>query len=351
MSKCYILGAGFSKAVSDLPVMKDLTKRFWQIRNREQEQGHRNRVTWGNRIESYLNCLERMFFVEPCIKKGQRYEECNFQENLEAVISFIDLNTSGQITAREINKDGKRIHVSKRTPFSNFPDLDEIRRCIQTYTYLALIKPDVDTQALDPFIQHIAQNDKLITFNYDLIIERALYERGIWKPKDGYGIRFKGFPRLASSQDSKSTLQIYKLHGSLNWEPDLNLQLFYDDHEPIFPGYLQDGSRSSRPEYQGKNHNLWMMPSFMKEFPVPEFLDVWEEAFKALGESEEVVVIGYSLPKEDSAACVLLGTTDISQKRLVLIDPKADELQERYQAITRNKCITKFYSLESFLSS
>jgi len=260
MSRCYILGAGFSKAVSDLPVMKDLSKKFWQIRDQEKQRGHRNRVEWGNRIKGYLDDLEKEFFEKPCIRNDETYEECNFQENLEALISFIDLNTSGEIKAR-VKKNGTKSSYTKRALFSNLPNLDDLRTCIQTYIYLALIKPDVNTGALDPFIQRIAQNDKLITFNYDLIVERALYEQGIWKPKDGYGMTFKGLPQIANSHNSESKIHIYKLHGSLNWEKDGKLRFFHDDKEPIFPGYLQEGSGSKFSEYQGKHLGLWIMPS------------------------------------------------------------------------------------------
>ena len=108
MGKCYILGAGFSKAVSNLPVMKDLAKTFWDIRNQENQLGHNNRVAWGDKIREYLLYLETELFVKPCIntKNGDIYKECNFHENLEALISFIELNISGEIKARvtEIEK-------------------------------------------------------------------------------------------------------------------------------------------------------------------------------------------------------------------------------------------------------
>jgi hypothetical protein len=218
MNKCYVLGAGFSKAVSDLPVMKDLSEEFWQVRSQEHQFGNDNRVKWGNRIRDYLDYLEKEFFTKPCIRAGETYEECNFQENLEALISFIDLNTSGTIRARVVDRDGNKSSYSKRSLFWNFADLPELRTCIQTYLYLTLIKPEVNTEALDPIIRHISQTDKVITFNYDLIVERALYERGIWQPKDGYGITFKELPKIASAHNSRSRVCIYKLHGSLNWE-------------------------------------------------------------------------------------------------------------------------------------
>lgn len=357
MGKCYILGAGFSKAVSNLPVMKDLAKTFWDIRNQENQLGHNNRVAWGDKIQEYFLYLEEEFFVKQCIdtKNGETYKECNFQENLEALITFIDLNTSGEIKARVTDKNGNTSSYSKRSLFWNFTDLDELRTCIKTYIYLALIKPKTKNDALEPFLRRIESDDKIITFNYDLIIEKALFDIGVWKPKNGYGINFEDFPSITESHDIESRVQLYKLHGSLNWEPDflsnknLKLQFFYDDNEPIFPDYLQAGS--NYPQYQGKHLGLWILPSFIKQFTVPELIGVWKKAVTAINDSDEVVIVGYSLPKEDSAACLLLGTTRISKKRLILVDPNVDELKNKYQTITHNRRIKKYYSLEDFVNN
>ncbi len=352
MGKCYILGAGFSKAVSNLSVMKDLTKKFWDIQNKEKKIAHNNRVSWGDKIQDYLLFLENEFFVKPCIdiKNGETYRECDFQDNLEALISFIDLNTSGEIKARVTDKDGNTSNFSKSSLFWNFTDLSELRACIQTYIYLALIKPEIKKDVLKLFIKKLKERDvKIISFNYDLIIERALFDVGIWKPKDGYGIDFKDFPNITKSHDIESEIQIYKLHGSLNWGPDLKLRFYYDDNEPIFPDYLQ--SSSNAPPFQGKHLGLWMLPSFIKQFTVPELIRVWEKAFTVINDSDEIVIVGYSLPKEDSAACLLLGTTGISKKRLTIVDPNVDKLQDRYQKITSNKHIRKYCSIEDFVNT
>ena len=351
MGRCYILGAGFSKAVSNLPVMKDLTKKFWDIQNEEKYLRHNNRVEWGNKIQDYLRYLENEFFVKPCIdiENGETYRECNFQGNLEALISFIDLNISGKIKATVIDKNGNTSSSSKSSLFWNFTDLSELRTCIQTYIYLALIKPEIKKDVLKPFIEKIKERDlKIISFNYDLIVERALFDIGIWKPKDGYSIDFKDFPSIKESHDIESEVQIYKLHGSLNWGRDLKLRFYYDDNEPIFPDYLQ--SSSNVPPFQGKHLGLWMLPSFIKQFTVPELIRVWEKAFTAINDSDEIVIVGYSLPKEDSAACLLLGTTEIAKKQLTIVDPNVDELQAKYQNITSNKHIKKYCSIEDFVN-
>ena len=232
MGRCYILGAGFSKAVSDLPVMKDLTERFWAIRTNERRQGHKNRVAWGDKIEEYLLYFEEEFFVKPCIdvENGETHSECDFQENLEALISFIDLNTSGEIKATLINKEGVPFNFAKRSLFWNFTDLEELRTCLQTYIFLSLIRPKVKSDALVSFLNLIEVDDKIISFNYDLIVEKALFDMGIWKPRDGYGIEFTDFPPVVRSHEIESSIQMCKLHGSLNWNLNYSLRFFYDDN-------------------------------------------------------------------------------------------------------------------------
>ncbi len=351
MGRCFILGAGFSKAVSNLPVMRDLTKTFWDIRSREALLGRCNRVRWGDRIQDYLRHLETEFFEKPCIdtENGETYTECNFQENLEALVSFIDLNASGEIKATVTDKNGRASSYSKSSLFWNLTDLDELRTCIETYIYLALIRPEIKRGVLDRFLRKFESDDEVITFNYDLIVEKALFELGIWKPRDGYGIVFDDLPIIVKSHVIESRVKIHKLHGSLNWNSDFSLRFFYDDNEPIFPGYLRDGS--NRHQYQGKHSGNWMLPSFIKQFTVPELIGCWDRAFRAMKDADEIVIIGYSLPKEDSAACLLLGTTALSEKRLTLVDPNADKLHCKFRMITSNKHIEKFYGIEDFVNA
>lgn len=350
MNRCFILGAGFSKAVSDLPVMKDLSKTFRSIRKREEDRNHKNRVIWGDRIFEYFEFLETEFFRKPCIndENGWNYEDCNFEENIESIISFIDLNTSGIIKARIIDKNGKKSSFSKPSLFWNYTDLDELKSCIQTYIYLSLIDPAVKTKLLNSFIDQVNEYDTIITFNYDLIVEKALYATGYWKPKDGYGISFNQFPDISPKQLEASKVKIYKLHGSLNWKSDLSLQFFQDNNEPIFPRYLLKEENNIR-QYQGKHSGCWIMPSFIKQFDFPALLVVWQKALDAIKNASNVTVIGYSLPKEDSAACLLFGTTDISEKRFTIVDPNFAKIGHRFQSISRGKKIAKFSSLEDYL--
>lgn len=59
-----------------------------------------------------------------------------------------------------------------------------------------------------------------VTFNWDTLLDRALWESGAWQVDDGYGVRFRGVmdngwrDTVAPQRPSKPLL---KLHGSMNW--------------------------------------------------------------------------------------------------------------------------------------
>ena len=83
MRKCFVLGAGFSKAVAKLPLTRELTKKFWDVLEKEKELGHNNRVFWGESMKKYV----------------EKYVDPLEQENLGAILSFIDINLSSPINS------------------------------------------------------------------------------------------------------------------------------------------------------------------------------------------------------------------------------------------------------------
>jgi hypothetical protein len=357
MGRCFLLGAGFSNAVAGLPAMRQLASEFKTIQDREHKAGHENRTFWGEQITQFLDELEDEFFRKLLnIEGGESYERCTFRENLESIVSFIDLNLSGEIRA-EIIRGENRSDFSKDMLFWNRTDLKGLRDCLKTYVYLALIGPRKDSALLGSFIDNMLPGDTIVTFNYDLVVESALFRRRLWCPNDGYGIRFENIPPADQRNDVPTKFLLNKIHGSLNWEgpdmfqPQLELEFFYDDGTPIFPGYLKDERPRRGLPFQGGHGGCWMMPSFVKQFAIPELLQVWENAFAALKKADSVVAVGYSLPPEDSAACLLLGTTDLREKSLTLVNRNSEKLVGRYMKITSHKdtAIKLYTNLEDYL--
>jgi hypothetical protein len=179
----------------------------------------------------------------------------------------------------------------------------------------------------DRLARLVRQRDTVISFNYDLGIERALRQAQLWDIKKGYG-----FSLETSSQ--RSPVEVLKLHGSTNWrallfggkigffaaganslggrpilcfEPDLEYLGYPDPVDPLCP---QRGIAASLPAI--------IMPALPKRFHFattfgPEWKQFWDRLWKrakrAIQSADELVVIGYSMPAVDERArALLLGT-------------------------------------------
>jgi hypothetical protein len=152
--------------------------------------------------------------------------------------------------------------------------------------------------------QRIDRDSTVITFNYDVALERALIRAGKWDVGTGYG--FTAFPDRSTSPTT-----IYKLHGSVNWfqapmqenPPPLiftrDLKLFgYDD--------LMD-PRIGRDGVAVYNQGTLILPDARKTFFWERFwLPLWNATGERLRGASEVFIHGYSMPAADSKARELL---------------------------------------------
>jgi hypothetical protein len=176
----------------------------------------------------------------------------------------------------------------------------------------------------------IQDGDVVITFNYDVSLDRELRKAKRWEISEGYGFD------IETPNVPKSGTTLLKLHGSTNWMDSL----FRGHRAGTFSqGYGED-SRGLRPVvlprefeflgYEGvadpkfsgggvDRSGSMILPSRNKRFYVPTTSNprereafwsaLWRQAELALRNTGEVVIIGYSLPDADAEARrLLLGT-------------------------------------------
>jgi hypothetical protein len=170
----------------------------------------------------------------------------------------------------------------------------------------------------------LSPGDAVITFNYDLAVDRELKQSGKWSIGSGYGFEIDG----VSLGDSPCKL--FKLHGSTNWRGEL-----FQGSLGFSQGNPADLSLGERPiidpsefEYLGyrnasdpRGHNgrvrieSLIMPTANKRFFKETSLgrewegfwdSLWTQAGIALNSSKEVYLIGYSIPEYDKRARELL---------------------------------------------
>lgn len=146
------------------------------------------------------------------------------------------------------------------------------------------------------FVERLQPGDVVITFNWDNLIERTLYRQ----EKD---FSFVADPRRVT---------LLKLHGSINWlEPPADTAHVH----PELVESLADGIFCTK-DY--RYHDAWvglnqppliLPPTAWKRIGESPFLrSLWSMAVRALVRAEHLSFIGYSIPRDDLQARMLLTT-------------------------------------------
>jgi len=181
----------------------------------------------------------------------------------------------------------------------------------------------------------------VLTFNYDIALDHALYERGITVD---YGL---------SSDDAKGNLQLLKLHGSLNWGKCAKCGSIVPYHmKQFFKKFgvswfsdststsLDVGSKLINHEHCGTPLHpdpILVPPTWNKTEYHGQLGEVWAQAGKELSEAENIIVIGYSHPISDQFFKYLyaLGSIgDATIRRFWVFDPaEGDQVKAKYKAL------------------
>jgi hypothetical protein len=211
--------------------------------------------------------------------------------------------------------------------------------------------------------------DAVLSFNYDLLMDRALVSRGDWQMDDGYRVQFHRMGRYDGAQGKwrkpkrrRSSIPLYKLHGSLNWlycrvpmqtvvqiDPDAVsmrppnrtlycLQDLNGSFDADFPLYEWWG----RYEHEDENfiydlHSLIVPPAITKPYRDFESLigHLWGFAtIQLLWHVRELYLIGYSLREADLRSWWLFRKAAVEGniERVIVVDP-SDEVFARVQRV------------------
>lgn len=269
-SEVFVLGAGFSRAVSEgIPLVDELGNLCLDTGDlgkdpRVPEDGFR-----GGSFETWLS---RLADDQPYLST---------QENLEGRALFL------RFSEAIADVLGEKVQEVLRTGWPSW--LPEFRR-----------------------VAHVRRS-ALVTFNYDPLIECAvgtglLYDWGasehvFWAELSGDmppwppGLAYLGAERAA-------TFRLLKLHGSLNWYWNPGDVTGISTARRDLPGifyapnpYMEEDRRRNLP---GRVPFV-VPPSATKSsyYRNPFVREIWQQAAAALREAEHVVILGYSLPPTD----------------------------------------------------
>jgi hypothetical protein len=157
-------------------------------------------------------------------------------------------------------------------------------------------------EAMRAFMRNVAkEDDTFITFNWDLILERTL-----WDDSDGLSFWYTYPP-----DSSEPSVSLLKPHGSIDWFKKVDIPKgkmkrgtiqTLDDTVSVFTRF----NFADLPKMSGCNPVI-VPPVSAKEFSHKILRQTWRGIYKAVSKATELYVLGYSLPKEDQFARLVLG--------------------------------------------
>lgn len=303
--RIFILGAGFSRPAG-LPLANEL---FKEVRA-QIERCYGRETKFHKDLDDYLD------YRNSCDELALQADRVD----LEEFMSYLDiehfLGLRGSKTWSKTEGNESQLMMRKA-----------IGQVIHTRTPKSDKLPD----AYYRFAERLSTKDIVITFNYDVLLERALEHVG--KPYRLFPDRFKEIGRTSNVVDSElEEVTVLKLHGSVDWFDDrqfLEIKSLLEEqgttrppHHSIFANPsrygvtpLVEGPRSKDDPllhlHRIKNVDAYyesdtdlhapfiLSPSHVKFVYADPLLSFWSGLGRAGGYNLGISIIGFSLPLHD----------------------------------------------------
>jgi hypothetical protein len=150
----------------------------------------------------------------------------------------------------------------------------------------------------DCIVRFRSDDSAVISFNWDLVIDQALFGRELNAGDYGFSETLHAAPLLL------------KPHGSLNWYqgdqlervPDLKRSEIFHHHKKAqcVHAFLRPRGVKSK---SGHRYNpLIIPPTYLKDFTPAIFQHLWKNCVDLLSTAKKLVFLGYSLPAADLQA-------------------------------------------------
>lgn len=294
-----ILGAGASRAVSygaEMPIRSPLDADFFQMLQRLVVTNKKD----ANAIRTVLEGV----WERPGDQLWASMERLFYTLHRSAVIRY------------KVLEDGRGTDIGREF-------IAHFARAVLALLRAAHGKKECDHHKY--MFSHLLPGDAIMTFNYDLVAERALRR---YPSIPQFGPWIYGF---GSSHNGAKTVPIlHKLHGSVNWhtesdgnqqQPELRQKSWIDFDKK--PGYQDYGPAFSI-----------LLPYWEKRVWISPWRGIWTRAARQLRKTTSLIIWGYSLPFTDMQARELIRLTLLSSTgpldEVCVIDPSR-EAREKWR--------------------
>lgn len=339
-STVYILGAGAS-AEAGVPLTNSLLKQL-ASRSAQSPDLARFMRRFGFQDVKKLSIQDLINFVNSCVRDNQPLDSDFTVDMLRALRNVITVQLSFVIG--DASKNGTRVQLPAEA--DDQAGANELRLTPEFRRFARMLKTRKRGIA-----RRLSPGDVVVSTNYDINIDVALYELAY---ADETGVDRGGSPLsdvyLGSTEFRdpytddyalaypKNTVDLFKLHGSLNWLYCPRCMRIFVAAFGFSVRYLRDlddpDTKDERTCFCGYHplEAVIVAPSSSQEIANLHLRSIWLNAYKALEVADRIVICGYSFPSEDVAIRSLFhratdawAKMDRERPSVKVVDPKADD--------------------------
>ncbi len=343
----FILGAGASKECG-APLMHD----FLDVASR---------LLHSKSVEDKKEHFERVFKAIGGLQSVHSKSKLDIT-NIESIFTSLEIaNVLGRLPNFEATDIPKVISSLKEVIVTTLEQTicyPTSRNCVDAPRNYVNFAETIKYLLSDAFP---SQSVSIISFNYDVALDMALYKAGLGPD---YGI--------PPASLSERPVPLYKLHGSLNWAVmkdtgevmPLRLEEYFKkcshrDWEERGTCLLEIGSNIQeifgKFEKQVEKEPVIVPPTWNKADYHQMLAKIWSSAADHLSEAKSIFVLGYSLPETDAFFRLLyaLGTVgDSPLDRLIVYNPDTSgDVDRRFKELLGPGAIARYtYKSSKFVT-
>jgi NAD-dependent SIR2 family protein deacetylase len=356
MNEVFVLGAGASKAVADLPLGNELV---WYYHICSALLKHTNvtpsMTTPEKEIREFLVLASKIYpELETILMK--------YDNGIKENALFPPIVNSKKYFADEIlkviqdNGDHKGLLLIKKL-ISKHLDQAIFNHYVKNNTY-----NNICSSPYNPFIKKFLLNNStsnisIISFNFDYLLNNYHVNGVDEREYFDYLLNFKVDSEGSyKNKEKKKIIPLIKLHGSLDWGicnkcnklrlyfPHKVANNYFGDSWPPVCSYKEDERCDGVIEpyiflpHQGLDDRIKLL---------------WDKADETLKNADKVTIIGYSFPEYDEDAINLFKNALTHNVKLEIVDPCTDKEQiDRIKGIFEHlKVGFRFEGFEKYLDS